>query len=240
MMNPETRQFAERFRFRTFILMAAALIFALVAFAVLFGYTIIHGDELKEESEKIAWREGVLPAARGRILDADGVVLAWTEMHTDLMLHILPEDEGRRAELLDMLKKEFDFTPADTEEIQCVVYDVPMDEASLKKYHAITEKWGELVLQTRHERKRVDYPELAAVIGDCKDDADGVPCGSSGLEQEYDARLAGSPGRFRVMLDRRKKWFPGTLQMLDAPIPGKDVKLSQTLKELLETAAKER
>lgn len=240
MRNPGTRQFAEHFKVRTFVLMAAALIFALVAFAVLFKHTVIRSDELREESGKIAWREGVLPAARGRLLDADGVVLAWTEMHTDLMLHILPEDEDRRDALLEMLKTSFDFVPEDTRAMQCVVYDVYMDEETLKHYHTLTEKWGELVLRTRHERKRVDYPELAHVIGSCEENEDGVPCGVSGLERKYDIVLAGQAGKFRVMLDRRKKWFPGTLKMLHEPIPGKDVKLKQTLKELLETAGKER
>lgn len=239
MMNPETRQFVERFRVRTFVLMAAALIFALAAFAVLFNYTVIRGYELKEESGKIAWREGVLPAARGRILDADGVVLAWTEMHTDLMLHILPEDETRRQDMLNMLKNEFDFVPEETLAMQCVVYDVQMDEQTLKHYHAITGKWGELVLQTRHERKRVDYPELADVIGSCRENEDGVPYGFSGLELKYDMVLAGKAGSFQVMLDRRKKWFPGTLKMLQEPVPGQDVKLEQTLKELLTQAEME-
>ncbi len=240
MRSPETRQFAERFKVRTFVLMAAALIFALAAFAVLFHYTIIRGSELKGESEKIAWREGVLPAARGRILDADGVVLAWTEMHTDLMLHILPEDPARRKDFLEMLKRDFDFVPEETLAMQCVVYDVPMDEQTLKKYHAVTEKWGELVLRTRHERKRVDYPALADVIGSCAENADGVPCGMNGFEKKYDAALAGSAGKFRVMLDRRKKWFPGTLKMMRSPEPGKDVKLDLSLKKLLENAEKER
>lgn len=240
MMDPETRQFAEQFKFRTIVLMAAALIFALAAFAVLFHYTVIRGGELKEESEKIAWREGVLPAARGRILDADGVVLAWTEMHTDLMLHILPEDEARRNALLDMLKSGFDFVPENTRAMQCVVYDVSMDEETLKHYHALTEKWGELVLQTRHERKRVDYPALADVIGACEENEDGVPCGMSGLEQKHNIVLSGTAGRFRVMLDRRKKWFPGTLKMMQEPVPGKDVVLEETLKELLDAAEKGR
>ena len=56
--------------------------------------------------------------------------------------------------------------------------------------------------------------------------------GIDGWEREFDERLRGRPGIFRVMLDRSGNWVSGTLEVIRKPEHGEDVRLKWTWKEL--------
>ena len=100
----------------------------------------------------------------------------------------------------------------------------------------IPEQFPALRIRTRHCRIHVDYPQVAARLGECTEDENGIPHGISGWEKEFDRELSGSAGTFSVMRDRKAGWLPGTIRMNKMPSPGKDITLdvSKRVRELLE------
>lgn len=231
---------AEVFRFRTGLLLGVMILWAAAAAACLVYYTAIKKNDLMAESSHLAWRSGVLPAPRGRILDADGVALAWTEMYHDLDWEVMPERPGRWENLRGVLKSEFGFDAPENPKLPLrVLANVQPDPQTLERLCRIADAWPELRLTPRLERRRVDYPELAAFLGVCETDADGVPAGRSGCEERFNRILAGVPGKITVMLDRSGRWIRATQKLDVTPKPGADIRLELTLKELLKMKAEE-
>lgn len=56
--------------------------------------------------------------------------------------------------------------------------------------------------------------------------------GVSGLEKEFDFLLRGTPGRYRVMLDRARNWVESSWKLETEPVPGHEVRLFRTVDEL--------
>lgn len=227
------------FHFRSAVLLTFFALWALIAAVTLYHRTVVNGELLTENSESVARKEGVLPAARGRILDANGVPLAWTEMRFSLYLHKSPN--GISSRLKNFLAEEFQIfsIPDFSENAESLLLkdELPVHtEKDLAFYLSLPETYPQLSVRTVHKRIRVDYPQIADLLGTCQDDAEGVPHGVSGWEKEFDSTLCGTAGTFTVMRDRNGKWMPGTMKMTKMPIPGEDVKLSLTLEELLRQA----
>lgn len=224
------------FRFRSAVLLTFFVLWAAIALFTLFRRTVTDGKFLLNNSESFARREGVLPAARGRILDANGVPLAWTEIH--FALYLRKSQNGINSKLKAFLATRFqvteipDFSP-DQEEIM-LINELPVSsEKELENLFAIPEQFPALRIRTRHCRIHVDYPQVAARLGECTEDENGIPHGISGWEKEFDRELSGSAGTFSVMRDRKAGWLPGTIRMNKMPSPGKDVTLDVTLADLI-------
>ena len=76
--------------------------------------------------------------------------------------------------------------------------------------------YPELEIRPRMERKTLNDPEVREKQAE--------------WEEEYDSKLAGTSGLFRVMLDSAGTWVPGTTEILAAPIPGRNVTIPYELK----------
>ena len=223
------------FRFRSAVLLILFSIWAVLIAVCLFQRAVLNRDRLTVNSDSIAKREGVLPAVRGRILDRNGVPLAWTEMRTALFLHRSPD--GNYGRLPQILREYFHISeiPAFSgdQSILLLADDLPIaGEDDLRRCYAVVDRSRWLTLKTYHSRKYAAHPGIPAVIGSCGEDNDGILCGVSGLEKEYETELSGKLGIFRVALDRRGKWIPGTLVIQQMPVPGNDVTLTVSLQEL--------
>lgn len=224
------------FRFRSAVLLTFFVLWAVIALFTLYRRTVTDGESLLNNSESFARREGVLPAARGRILDANGVPLAWTEIHFALFLR--KSQNGISSKLKAFLATRFqiteipDFLP-DQEEIM-LMDELPVNsEKELEILFTIPEQFPSLRVRTRHCRIHVDYPQVAARLGECTEDENGIPHGISGWEKEFDRELSGSAGTFTVMRDRKDRWMPGTIRMKKMPSPGKDITLDVPLADLI-------
>lgn len=223
------------FRFRAAVLLTFFVFWAAIAAVTLYRRTVTESVKLAERSEFFARKEGVLPAARGRILDANGIPLAWTELHFSLHLH--KTSNGVSNELKVFLQSRFNVKEipgfAPEEKSLLLLDDVSAASKELTDLLSIPEKYPQLEIRTRHKRIRVDYPQVVALLGECKEDESGIPHGISGWEKEFESRLCGKAGTFSVLLDRNGKWMPGTVKMLSMPVSGEDVKLDVTLAELI-------
>ena len=169
--------------------------------------------------ERIARIERELPALRGRILDRNGVPLAWSERYYDLVSTV-PADAvdvpAVRATLCETLPRlAADAAPP--------VWCRGLSPAELLALEAVV-RGGTVpvTIRMREERIAVNSPALRERLGSCES-RNGTLVGVNGLESEFNARLTGRPGRFAVMLDRWRCWIPASWKLLRPAVPGRDV-----------------
>jgi len=224
----------DQFNIRSKILLSFLLAWAVVAAAHVFYYSSVKKESLSAEGEDLAWREGSLPAIRGRILDRQGVSLAWSELHHDLALVKEPEKESRRkalAKALGRLPFHAELPSERTSRQRAIKKDLSPEEIAICE-KALAE-FPEFEIEPRIERRSIDYPEVKRLLGRSNADIDsGLSFGLEGAEKENDAVLAGKAGRFKVMLDKRGNWIEGTLKILEQPKRGGDITLAVSVDEM--------
>ena len=176
--------------------------------------------------EKMARRRVVIPAVRGRIFDANGVCLVWSERFYDL-LSLAPEEDGLSDDELKELKT---VLPEIDDDGRVLRRNLSPEE--VLRLEAPLKSGIRARIISRDERIAVAYPEIRQAAGELRF-RDGCWRGASGWEAEFDAELAGSPGSLTVMLDRRRNWIPSSVRVQCHPVPGRDVHLKWSLDELI-------
>lgn len=205
------------------LLMLLLLLWLIAAAVQAVRLGVFQRDELRQLSGKIALERGVLAAPRGRLLDADGVVLAWDE----------------QAFVLSAVSE---LSEADYLQLQTALPDrhwvdgrcrLPATDLAPLELIALEELiMNGLPLKiTRHTRRlSLSDPPVRQKIG-AVELVDGRRVGVSGWEAQFDAELSGTPGSYEVFRDRRRRWMPETWRLVAAPIPGRDVVVDWRLAE---------
>ena len=174
--------------------------------------------------ENMARRTVTIPAVRGRILDADGVALAWSEHFYDLESTApggrLGDDE------LAALKKVIPNMSSKGKKLRRNL--TPGEVMSLEE---LIRSGVRVKISVRNERIVIDSPEIRRRVGAVRME-NGVMRGVSGWEKEFDRELAGSSGRMSVMLDSEHNWIRSSVKVLKPMVKGGDVRLKQSLREL--------
>lgn len=212
-------------RFR--LLAAVFIIWALVAAGRAFYLAGPGRAKFIELGEAIARREPVLPASRGRILDRDGVPLAWNERYYDLYSDF-GDDEPSRLERAT-LRRIFGVSHPEAEPDGLLRRNLSARE--LVALESPIRDGARLRIVPRVERITVSSSRVRRRIGRVEV-RDGEQYGVSGFELEYDSRLRGRNGRARVLLDRWRGWIPSSWEIVEAPVPGQDVRLDYFASEL--------
>ena len=226
-----------RFRRRLIFLCLVFAGWALLCAVQLIRFSVVERESLRRESGRIAEREGSIPALRGQIRDANGIPLAWTEIRRDAVLERWSVSAPVKQSLIRTLKREFSIEiPPDA--VPPLVIRKNLSPSDMEKFAELMSIYSGLSVRTQIRRRQVEYPEIRGLLGECTSDPDGTLIGKSGLELLRDPELRGTPGRFRVMLDRRGQWIPQTLRIDPEGTPGHDVRLDQTLAELRRAAGK--
>lgn len=174
-----------------------------------------------------AWRVGTLPALRGRILDPDGLPLAWSERH--FALQYTPGEtpeaaaDWAAANVHPVLAGRLPPRPESWPPGQPLVVLSDLRPDEVLGLAAWLPQHPTLRLVSRFERQysgagldRREQLGRTRQFGQRE-------IGLSGWERHFEARLRGRDGRYRVMLDSRGGWIPGSWQQLQAPAPGQDV-----------------
>ncbi len=218
------------FKNRNRIILTVFIIWAFVITFRLFYYTSYSREHYLEEGNRNAWRNGTIPAARGRILDKDGLPLAWTRRYHDLVIEVYPDLCRTNSVLVREINGKMHGLIPDEKKEKYVKKGLSPSEISLLRGYM--EKYRGVKITPRLERIYVDYPEVRRILGKV-DVYNGRYCGLDGVEQEYDSELNGTDGMYVVMLDRYRNWIPGTWKSKTEMLPGKDVMLEKSLEDIL-------
>lgn len=212
---------------RRILMLAAVFVLWLLAALARAWYIAVPGRGKYIAAGEAMARRVVVPARRGRILDAEGERLAWTELVYDL------ESAAPKSAPL---------TGTEIAELKRVIPDLDPSGRVLRRNLAPGEfrELAKLIgagvrvkIVGRSERIVIDSPGIRRRVGKVAVAAGSVR-GISGWEREFDAELAGSPGRMSVMLDRRGGWIRQSIKVLAPTVDGRDVRLKRTLRELEE------
>ncbi len=222
----------KNFKKQADIIIRTLALWAVVCVAVFFYYAVIAKTEYIRLGNRIASRELLYYPERSRILDKNGVVLAWSEKYYDLYYNNLTGSPKRIEIIYEKVKKIFPHVqrpPVDDFHSIMLRALQPRQILALEKSVYL---FQELQIEPRIERKVVDYPKIRAYVGGVKLEK-GRLVGVSGIEKAYNEILSGIPGRYRIMLDRNKNWIKNSGISIKLAAPGKDVKLKLSLEEIL-------
>ncbi|MDD3118916.1 MAG: hypothetical protein PHQ27_07050 [Victivallales bacterium] len=214
----------EHMQQRTVRLVLILAAWAVVIVIFLLNYSVFQRDRYRRQSRKLAWRTGTYTALRGRIIAADGTVLAWSEKRYALMLtRMIAADKA--ADLVQELSRLRPGSYPDLTAVQIPRVLCPrLSPDEIGRAAPLLKRFPALQLLAREERayriSAADCARVGEVIW-----RGGRMVGISGLEQQYDRVLTGRDGVYRVMVNRHGQWVPGSWQAVNAPENGRDVRL---------------
>jgi cell division protein FtsI (penicillin-binding protein 3) len=218
------------FKNRNRIIIAVFIVWAFFITFRLFYYTSYSREYYLEEGNRNAWRSGTIPAARGRILDKNGLPLAWTRRYHDLVIEAYPDLCRPNAMLVNELNGKIQGLSPDEKKEKYVKKGLSPSEISLLRDYM--SKYSGVKIIPRLERRYVDYPEVRKFLGKVVIN-NGKCYGLDGAERDYDSELNGIDGVYVVMLDRYRKWIPGTWKLKTEMLPGKDVMLENSIEDII-------
>ena len=201
-----------------------AVILFFICFAVIIARALYIGLWAQKKylniSEQMSVRNVVIPAHRGMILDKKGKKLVWTGHRFELWCTLnagkkfsLRHKEGLKAAFPDRNFAEL----SDWSVPLC--QDLRADE--LAKLASLIRTGYPLKIQTVRYRMKRRSTIVDRLAGDMRNGG-----GISGWELEYDKVLRGKNGRAKVVVDRRQNWLPGSFELVEKPVHGKDVTLT--------------
>ncbi|OGV39111.1 MAG: hypothetical protein A2020_13530 [Lentisphaerae bacterium GWF2_45_14] len=219
------------FKIRSRVVLCFLVLWSVAVSITLFHYTVSARGKYLEMGDKLAWKEGIIPSVRGRILDKNKKILAWTEKYFDLFLTGAGYIEIRRenemmAELADIIVLEPIKINSKT-----MLLKKNLSPEEIILIDMIVSKYPEFKIIPRDERRTIDYSRVRSIIGTVKIE-DNMMIGVNGLERTHNRLLSGSDGLYVVMLDKQGNWVRGTWKLLRKPKPGKDLILESNVEEL--------
>lgn len=219
------------FRIRSRIVLFLLIAWAALVSAMLFHYSVSARGKYLDMGDKLAWKEGTIPACRGRILDKDGKILAWTEKYFDLFMGGAKKMSiERENEILSSLSELVEIEPRKVDE-ETILLKKNLSPEEIIMLDVFMNKFPELKILPRDERRCIDYSRVRSLVGHVTIE-DGRIDGASGLEHKYDKILSGREGSYVVMLDKQGNWIRGTWKIVCKPQSGKDVVLEKSVEEL--------
>lgn len=210
------------FRKRCLLISIGAAVWLLTALSFHFLVAGPRRDDFLKLGREIALIRGDYHLPRGRLLSSDGTPLAWSEKYFDLYWQgDTPPSPELDAELRSILGGDLSREIA-ADGSRLLRRDLsPVQLESLDK---CVSRNPSLAIHSRLERVAVNLAGIRPKLGEVALE-NGRQIGVSGLEKEYDAILAGKPGRYEVMLDRYRNWIESTLVLTTPAEAGHDVKL---------------
>lgn len=205
-------------------LMGASVILILVLLLVRLGYLmIVESDYYLAKAEELHERERKIKAARGRIMDTNGVVLA--DNKTVCTISVIHSQIKEPQKVADILSEKLDI---DEEKIKKKVEKI----TSIEKIASNVDKEiGDRIREYNLAGVKVDedykryypYNTLASkVLGFTGSDNQGIV----GLEAKYDSVLMGDNGKILTLTDAWGVEIDGSEENRLEPVAGSDLYIS--------------
>ncbi|MCK5806463.1 MAG: hypothetical protein KAI66_26765 [Lentisphaeria bacterium] len=217
-------------RRRATVVLFCFVFWSIVVVTRLAQYMIVQRDHYLRQMSRESVVHGRVPSRRGRIVNRDGRVLAWSERRASAKWRV-PADASlalaHRAQLVSVL--DTPCLPGEGALRGLAGTWVPLStDLTAKQFVALSNlslSRSELILRTSFIRRRCQASQrILQIIGEVREEQ-GELHGASGLERANDALLCGHSGIFEVMMDRRGKWMLETWRELHPMKPGYDVRL---------------
>lgn len=212
------------------------LVLLVIVFFRLFQIMVVQRDDYLLDIESgQAYRYEIIPAVRGRLLDASGRPLAWSARRFALDW-VVPKDPSRAVREWELINTALEIDShwrknealARSEVKLCLKSSLSADDFIACR--DLLAHFSSLQIDSCFVRHRIAYPALRERLGEVRV-KEGVEVGVSGWEKEHDSILRGQPALFRVRLDHEKKPVPGTREVLRDMRDGHDVYLPFTIGE---------
>lgn len=208
---------------KIFIIFIGTLVFASVLVGRLFYIMIIRGEYYSQVAQELHERERYIKAARGRILDRNGVVIADNRaVCTISVIHNQIEDP---EEVIEVLSRELSL-PEETVRARVEKW------SSIEKIKSNVDKEiGDRIRSYNLPGVKVDedykrfypYDEIASkVLGFTGADNQGI----IGLEVIYDEELQGTSGTILTLTDAKGVEIENAVETRIEPIKGNDLQIS--------------
>ena len=201
-----------------------AVILFFVCFAVIAARALYIGSWAREKylsvSEQMSERVITIPAHRGVILDKNGKKLVWTGPRFELWCTLRA---GRKFSRRWKKALKETFPERNFQELSDWSIPLCMDLRSdeIAKLAPLIRSGCPLKIRTVRQRMKRRSDVVDRLAGDMRNGS-----GTSGWELEYDHILKGKSGRAKVVIDRRQNWLPGSFELIEKPVHGKDVTLT--------------
>ena len=214
---------------RTFHRKKTAVLFFLCFFALAFlggrlaALMVADSQYYADLAQDLHEREREIKAERGRILDANGVVLA--DNRTVCTISVIHSQVTDPERVISVLSQELDLAEGDVREKVEKVSSMERIQRNVEKEvgDRIRNYGLDGVKVDEDYRRYYPYGDTASkVLGFTGADNQGI----IGLEVEYDAVLAGEPGRILTLTDARGIQLENTGERREEPVRGKDLWIS--------------
>lgn len=169
-------------------------------------------NDFLKAGENVARFVGNIPPQRGKIIDRNGVALAWNERFYDLVADLEEGESYTDFERQEILRR---FPKANW---RLKTLKTGLSPAEVMDLEKLISGGVRVKIVPRNERIMINSPELRLKLQE--------------LDRKYDATLRGEPGKFQVLLDHYHQWIPSTWELLSPPVPGLDLQLNAPLSEL--------
>ncbi len=210
-------------RKKVFLILAVCLAVVVLLGIRLIYLMVIRGDYYQEKAVELHERERDIKAARGRILDANGVVLA--DNKTVCTISVIHSQITDPESVIAMLQKELGIDEAAARKRVEKVSSIERVKSNVAK------EIGDRIRAYGYDGVKVDedykryypYNELASkVLGFTGGDNQGI----IGLEVEYDSVLTGINGKILTLTDARGIELDGKSERRIEPVGGYDLQIS--------------
>lgn len=219
------------YKLRSALLLLFLCVWSFLLLGKIFSCAVLRRPDLLRKSERLAWREGSIPARRGRILDKNDRVLARDRFRCDLVMEYYPLHPHREKRLwrkLRILDRNFTLRPKET--VFPYTLKSGLDLEQVRYYRSLFLGHPEVRVQGYFERE--NPAGLEKILGETSINDRKESVGISGLEKIHDVTLSGKSGHFVVMLNRQGQWVNETLRIVSPVVNGQDVRLPQSIEEL--------
>lgn len=218
-------------------LSALWILFALWAGVIVFQMArimVFERDQYLLAISGSGWITELVPAGRGRILDAQGRPLAWSTRHFRLLWHI-PRDPRTAENQWRHITESVDPDPQwNPDRIRLFLdQQVILDhDLSSREFQTLVEhdpNNGSLTVESYFKRHCANLPGLTQRMGRTIVE-NGTEIGVSGFEKQYDQLLRGTPGVIRTFVSDNGETLRHTRKIVRNVRPGYDVYMPFTIR----------
>lgn len=186
-----------------------------------FMLQLVHADHWQSLAERRFERPREIPAVRGRVVDRNGEVIATSvrEEHLGVVPSRIDLDSPKLVELAALLGKPVGELKAQVKKSKGFFWLARgLDLAQADRIRAL--RIAGLEFESDYRRYYPFGESFAHVVGFTNAEEKGA----EGLELAHDEQLRATPGRARVVVDRRNQ--PVSSRAIAEPMPGRDLQLS--------------